>query len=58
MSGDQIVALVAIFMALVLAVNHGALRRLPFSKGLRLALIWAGIFAIVILFVSLVGGQP
>ena len=58
MSGDQIVALVAIFLALVLAVNHGALRRLPFLKGLRLGLIWAGIFAIVILFVSLVGGQP
>ena len=56
MSGVQIVSLIAIFMCLVLALGDGALKRLSWSKGVRMALIWAGIFAIVILFISVVGG--
>lgn len=58
MSGDQLVQLIAIFASLVLVSTGLAGQRLSWSKGLRLGLIWAGIFAIVILFISLVTGEP
>lgn len=56
MSGDQIVQLIAIFASLVLVTAGFGARRLSWSKGVRLALIWSGIFAIVTLFISIVAG--
>ena len=56
MSGDQLVQLIAIFASLVLVTSGLAAHRLSWSKGVRLALIWAGIFAIVTLFISIVTG--
>ena len=57
MSGDQLVQLIAIFASLVLVSTGLAGRRLSWSKGLRLGLIWAGIFVIVTLFISIVTGE-
>lgn len=54
MSGDQLVQLIAIFASLVLVTSGFAAHRLSWSKGLRMALIWAGVFAIVTLFISIV----
>lgn len=56
MSGDQLVQMIAIFASLVLVTSGLAAHRLSWSKGLRLGLIWAGIFAIVTLFISIVTG--
>lgn len=55
-SGDQLVALIAIFASLVLVTSGFAAYRLSWSKGVRLALVWAGIFVIATLFVSIVAG--
>lgn len=57
MSGDQLVQLIAIFASLVLVTSGLAAHRLSWSKGVRLGLIWAGLFVIVTLFVSIVTGQ-
>lgn len=57
MSGDQLVQIIAIFGSLVLVSSGLAGRRLSWSKGVRLGLIWAGLFVIVTLFVSIVTGQ-
>lgn len=57
MSGDQLVQLIAIFGSLVLVSTGLAGRRLSWSKGLRLGLIWAGIFVIATLFISIVTGE-
>lgn len=57
MSGDLLVQLIAIFGSLVLVSSGLAGRRLSWSKGVRLGLIWAGLFVIVTLFVSIVTGQ-
>lgn len=56
MSGDQLVQLIAIFAALVLATSGLAAHRLSWSKGVRMALVWAGIFTIATLFISIVAG--
>lgn len=56
MSGDQLVQLIAIFASLVLVTSGLAAHRLSWAKGVRLALIWAGIFVIVTLFVTIVTG--
>lgn len=56
MSGDQIVQLIAIFASLVLVSAGLAGRRLSWSKSLQLGFVWAGIFIIVALFVSIVSG--
>ena len=56
MSGDQIVGLIAIFASLVLVSSGLAAHKLSWSKGVRLGLIWAGIFVVVTLVISLVGG--
>lgn len=56
MSGDQWVQLIAIFASLVLVSSGLAAHRLSWSKGVRLGLLWAGIFAIVTLFISIVTG--
>lgn len=56
MSGDQLVLLIAIFGSLVLVSTGLAGRRLSWSTGVRLGLIWAGLFVIVTLFISIVTG--
>lgn len=56
MSGDQLVQLIAIFGSLVLVSSGLAAHRLSWSKGVRLGLIWAGLFVIVTLFISIVTG--
>ena len=56
MSGDQLVHLIAIFASLVLVTSGLAAHRLSWSKGVKLGLIWAGIFVIVTLFISIVAG--
>lgn len=56
MSGDQLVQLIAIFASLVLVTSGLAAHRLSWSKGVRLGLIWAGLFVIVTLFISIVTG--
>ncbi len=48
--------LIFIALALVLPVSALVGRRLNWQKGLLMALAWAGIFAIVALFVSAVKG--
>lgn len=55
MSGNW-VQLVAIFACLVLVTSGLAGHRLSWSRGLRMGLIWAGAFAIVTLFISIVTG--
>lgn len=52
MTGDQIVQLIAVFGSLVLVTSGLAAHRLSWSKGVRLALVWGGIFAIVTLFIA------
>lgn len=54
MSEFQIVSLVALLGWLVLVVGGLRRRRLDWSKGIRLGMIWLGIFLIVTLFVSVV----
>lgn len=54
MSSDQLVQLIALFASLVLVSTGLASHRLSWSKGIRLGLVWAGIFIVVTLFVSLV----
>lgn len=56
MSGDQLVQLIAIFASLVLVTSGLAAHRLSRSKGLRLGLIWAGLFIVVTLFIATVTG--
>lgn len=57
MSGDQLVQLIAIFASLVLVSSGMAGQRLSWSKGVRLGLIWAGLFVMVTLFISIVTGR-
>ncbi|HEU4820229.1 MAG TPA: hypothetical protein VFS87_03625 [Qipengyuania sp.] len=57
MTGDLLVQLIAIFGSLVLVTSGLAAHRLSWSKGVRLGLIWAGLFVIVTLFISIVTGQ-
>ena len=56
MSGDQLIQLIAIFASLVLVSSGLAAHKLSWSTGVRLGLIWAGIFVVVTLVISLVGG--
>ena len=56
-SGDQLVQLIAIFASLVLVSAGLAGRGLSWSKGLRLGLIWAGLFVIVTLFIAIVTSE-
>ena len=54
MSEVQLVQLIAIFASLVLVTTGFQAHRLSWPKGVRLALIWVGIFVIVTLSISLV----
>lgn len=56
MSEFQIVSLIALVAWLVLVASGLRGRGLDWSKGVRLGMIWVGIFLIVTLFVSIVGG--
>lgn len=56
-SGDQLVQMIALFASLVLVSSGFAARRLSWSNGARLALIWTGLFVIVTLFISIVSGS-
>lgn len=56
MSGDQLVQVIAIFASLVLVSSGLAAHRLSWSTGVRLGLIWAGLFVIVTLFISIAIG--
>jgi len=55
MSGDRIVALVAIVGMLILVSSGISRRRLPAGKIVRLALIWAVIFVAATAIVMLLG---
>lgn len=57
MTGDQIVQLIAVFGSLVLVTAGLSGHRMSWSKGVRLGMIWVGIFAIIILFISIVTGD-
>lgn len=54
MSEFQIVALVALIGALILAGRGVASRGISLSKGAMLVAIWVGLFAIVVLFIRLI----
>ncbi|WP_165961108.1 hypothetical protein [Qipengyuania sediminis] len=54
MSEFQIVALIALAGSLLLVAPGLAGRGMTLSKGLRLALVWVGLFAIVTLFISVI----
>jgi len=47
MSGDKIVALLGIFMALFLVSQSGALRSMDWDRRIKLGAIWFGIFAVL-----------
>ncbi len=55
MSEFQIVSLVALVAWLILVVPGLRGRGLDWSKGMRLGMMWVGIFLIVTLFISVVG---
>lgn len=55
MSEFQIVSLVGLTAWLVLVAAGLRGRGLNWSKGIRLGMIWLGIFLVVTLFVSIVG---
>ncbi len=57
MSEYQIVGLVALLAWLVLVASSLRGRGLDWPKGARLAIIWVGIFLVLTLFISLVGGR-
>lgn len=57
MSEFQIVSLVALVAWLILVVPGLRGRGLDWSKGMRLGMMWVGIFLIVTLFISVVGAS-
>jgi hypothetical protein len=57
MNGDQIASMIAGVMCLTLVASSLAARRLNWSQTLRMALIWAAIFAAVVFAFSLWTGR-
>lgn len=57
MNEFQIVSLIALLAWLVLVASGLRGRGLDWSKGMRLGVIWVGIFLVVTLFISIVGGE-
>ena len=51
-SGATVAAIIAVLAALVLALRALDFRQLEFRQGIRLALIWAGIFGVLFLVVG------
>jgi fucose permease len=56
MSEVGIVSIISMVGFLILAVSALGSHKLSMKKGVTMALAWAAIFAIVVLFVSLVQG--
>lgn len=56
MNQFDIVSIISLVGFLILAVSALSAHRLSLKKGLVMALSWAAIFAIVVLFISLVEG--
>lgn len=46
MSGDKVVAIVGIAMALVLILANGRLRRMPMRSAAIMAAVWVGIIVV------------
>ena len=57
MNEFQIVGLIALCGWLILVASGLRGRGLDWPKGLRLGFIWVGIFLVVTLFISVVGGN-
>ena len=57
MSEVGIVSIISMVGFLILAVSALGSHKLSMKKGVTMALAWAAIFAIVVLFVSLVQGE-
>lgn len=57
MSEYSIVSIISLLGFLVLAVGALSAHRLSLKKGLVMALAWGAIFAIVVLFIDVVGGR-
>lgn len=57
MNEFQIVSLIALLAWLVLVASGLRGRGLDWPKGMRLGVIWVGIFLVVTLFISIVGGE-
>lgn len=55
MTGDRIVALIAIVAMLVLVIPSLARRQLPASRVIKLVVIWAVIFAAATAIVAVLG---
>lgn len=53
MNDHQVVSLIALGGFLILVLGSFSAREIGLQRGLRLAGIWAGIFALVILFIDL-----
>ena len=53
MSGDQAASLIAGIMCLVLVGSNLIVRRLALGQTIKLALVWAAIFAVILFGVSL-----
>lgn len=56
MNQFDIVSIISLVGFLVLAVSALSAHRLSLKKGVVMALAWAAIFAIVVLFISLIEG--
>jgi fucose permease len=56
MNEYQIVSIISLVGFLILMVSGLASHKLSMKKGVTMALVWAAIFAIVVLFISLVQG--
>jgi fucose permease len=56
MSEFDIVSIISLVGFLVLAVGALSAHRLSLKKGVVMALAWAAIFAIVVLFISMIEG--
>lgn len=57
MSEYQVVSLVALVAWLILVAAGLRGRGLNWSSGMRLGMIWVGIFLIVTLFISVISGK-
>lgn len=56
MSEIDLVSIISLVGFLVLAVSALSAHRLSLKKGVVMALAWAAIFAIVVLFISMMDG--
>jgi len=52
MSGDRVVAIIGLLMALALVLANGRLRAMPVGKSVRYAAIWVAIIVVAALLFS------